>query len=367
MLAVSFVALYAAHQVGDHWFQTPTQALSKGGPGWAARAACARHVAVLAAVKAAALWAAFTVTGLPARPAWWAVGLGVDAVSHYWADRRSTLRRLAAVFGPGKAAFFDLGSPRAGHDDNPTLGTGACAVRGFAVHLHTLNPVYQAPPADLLPRQYTRLMPYLFSDEEVTALMRAAGRMRHGPAGLTYQTLIGLLAVTGLRPSEAYRLDRGHFDPDDATLTVVRSKYGKSRQLVLDPSTITALLDYGRHRDRHYPHPVEPSLLVSMQRTRLNVISTERSFVRLAHAVGIRPRSDRTRPRLKDLRHTFAVNTLISWYRSGADVDTRLPALSTWLGHVDPEATYWYLQASPELLALAAERADRHRAQEAPP
>jgi integrase len=240
------------------------------------------------------------------------------------------------------------------------------AVRGFAIHLHTLDPVHQVPPADLLPRHYTRPTPYLFSDDQVTALMRAAGRMRHGPAARTYQTLIGLLAVTGLRPSEAYRLDRDHVDPRDRTLTVVRGKHGKSRQLVLDPSTVAALQEYGRHRDRLYLHPAEPSLLVSMQGTRLNVISTERSFVRLAHAIGIRPRSDRTRPRLKDLRHTFAVNTLIGWYRSGVDVEARLPILSTWLGHVDPQATYWYLQASPELLALAAEKANHHHDQEAP-
>jgi integrase/recombinase XerD len=241
------------------------------------------------------------------------------------------------------------------------------AVRGFAIHLHTLDPVHQVPPADLLPRHYMRPPPYLFSDDEVIALMRAAGRMRHGPAALTYQTLIGMLAVTGMRPGEAYRLDREHFDPQNATLTVVRSKYGKSRQLILDCSTVTALQEYGRHRDRLCPHPAEPSLLVSMQGTRLNVTSTERSFVRLTHNVGLRPRSARTRPQLKNLRHTFAVNTLIGWYRSGVDVDARLPVLSTWLGHVDPQATYWYLQASPELLALAAQKASRHHDQEALP
>jgi integrase len=231
------------------------------------------------------------------------------------------------------------------------------AVRGFAQHLHALDPVHQVPPADLLPRQYTRPTPYLFSDDEVTALMHAAGRMRHRPATLTYRTLIGLLAVTGMRPGEAYRLDRDHFDADNRTLTVVCGKYGKSRLLMLDSSTVTALQDYGHHRDRLHPHPVEPSLLVSMQGTRLNVTSTERCFVRLAHGIGLRPRSDRTRPRLKDLRHSFAVNTLIRWYRTGVDVEARLPVLSTWLGHVDPQATYWYLQASPQLLALAAQKA----------
>lgn len=128
VLAVSSVSLFAAHQVGDHWFQTHGQALAKGGTGWAARAACARHVLVLVAVKAAALLATFAVVNLPIRPGWWVAGLGVDAVSHYWADRRTTLRRLAGLLGEGKLAFFDLGAPRAGHDDNPSLGTGAYAL-----------------------------------------------------------------------------------------------------------------------------------------------------------------------------------------------------------------------------------------------
>ena len=167
-----------------------------------------------------------------------------------------------------------------------------------------------------------------------------------------------------MRPGEAYRLDRNDFDPTNRTLTVVRGKYGKSRQLILDSSTVSALREYGRHRDRHYPHPAEPSLLVSMQGTRLNVTSTERSFARLAHSIGLRPRSERTRPRLKDLRHSFAVNTLIHWYRSGVDVEARLPVLSTWLGHIDPQATYWYLEQSPELLALAADAASRRHNQE---
>jgi hypothetical protein len=128
VLSASFAALFAAHQVGDHWLQTHGQALAKGGNGWTARAACARHVLVLVVVKAAALLAAFVVVGLPIQPGWWAVGLGIDGVSHYWADRRTTLRRLAGLLGEGKVTFFDLGAPRPGRDDNPSLGTGAYAL-----------------------------------------------------------------------------------------------------------------------------------------------------------------------------------------------------------------------------------------------
>ncbi len=113
------------------------------------------------------------------------------------------------------------------------------AVRGFAIHLHALDPRHQVPPSDMLPRQYTRPAPYLFSDDEIAALIRAAGRMRHGPAvTATYQTLIGLLAVTGCRPGEACRLDREHFSPRDRTLTIVRSKYGNYAENAVMPSPV---------------------------------------------------------------------------------------------------------------------------------
>lgn len=128
VFAVSFGALYAAHHVGDHWLQTDGQAMAKGGAGWKARAACARHVATLAVTKLIALAAVFAVTGLPVRPIWWAAALSVDAVSHYVADRRAPLRALAALLGEGKLAFFNLGTPRPGKDDNPSLGTGAYAL-----------------------------------------------------------------------------------------------------------------------------------------------------------------------------------------------------------------------------------------------
>jgi integrase len=229
-------------------------------------------------------------------------------------------------------------------------------IRGFASYLHAIEPGHQILPGDLVPPHYVRPTPYLFSTTEITALMQAAGRMRQALPALTYHTLIGLLAVTGLRPGEAYRLDRHHVDLDQALLTVEHGKYGKSRQLILHPSTGAALDSYSRQRDRLHPHPTEPSFFVTMRGTRMSTIHAEAVFVRLAHSVGIQPRSARTRPRLKDLRHTFAINTLIGWYHDDLDIDARLPILSTWLGHIDPKSTYWYLSASPQLLALAADR-----------
>ncbi|MGK5554347.1 transcriptional regulator [Actinomadura kijaniata] len=132
VFAAVFVALYAGHEVGDYWLQTHHQACGKGAPGWTGRILCARHVATLTAVKLAAVLLAGLVLALPLNPYTLAVGLGVDAISHYWADRRTTLAALARLLGrtlvPGKGEFVSLGAPRPGHDDNPTLGTGAAAL-----------------------------------------------------------------------------------------------------------------------------------------------------------------------------------------------------------------------------------------------
>jgi len=124
--AVVFAALYAAHQVGDHWVQAGRQAAGKGAAGWAGRLACARHVATLTAVKAASVALAVTVTGLRPAVAAVAAALALDAASHYWADRRITLRGMA--YRLGKSEFYRLGAPRDGHDDAPHLGTGAYAL-----------------------------------------------------------------------------------------------------------------------------------------------------------------------------------------------------------------------------------------------
>jgi hypothetical protein len=126
VFAAVFIALYAAHAVGDHWVQSSAQALSKGTPGWPGRLACARHVATLTVTKLAALALVTAVLALPLSWLAAAAGLGVDAVTHYWADRRFTLARLARIAGKGE--FWSLGAPRAGHDDNPSLGTGAYAL-----------------------------------------------------------------------------------------------------------------------------------------------------------------------------------------------------------------------------------------------
>ena len=233
-------------------------------------------------------------------------------------------------------------------------------VRGFAAYLHSLDPVHQVPPADLLPRRSRRATPYLYRDEEIAALLAAAGRLRFPLRVATYRTLIGLLAVTGLRVGEAIRLDRGDLDFEHELLVVRDSKFGKSREVPLHPSTMRALRGYLRLRDRLQPPPSAPALFISPAGTRLLYCNVHASFRQLRRRAGLQPRSASCRPRIHDLRHTFAIRTLLDGYQHEGDVQPRLSLLATYLGHVHPDSTYWYLSAAPELLALAGQRLERH-------
>jgi integrase/recombinase XerD len=229
-------------------------------------------------------------------------------------------------------------------------------VRIFARHLKTLDPDTEIPPEDVLPHHYRRIAPYLFSPQEITDLISVAGGLTPPLRAATWQTLIGLLAVTGMRKSEACDLDRDRVDLDAGVLVIADSKFGKSRQVFLHPSTVAALRGYQRRRDHWCPAPAAPSFFVSTRGTQLDAHNLTHTFAELIGEAGIAAPPGRRRPRLHDLRHTFTVATLLEFYRDGGDVQSRLPLLSTWLGHVDPKSTYWYLQAVPELLALAASR-----------
>jgi integrase len=232
-------------------------------------------------------------------------------------------------------------------------------VRGFATYLRTIHPETEVPATELLPGRSHRAVPYLYSDEDVVALMTAAKTLRSPLRVLTYQTLIGLVAVTGMRIGEAIRLDTADLDFDNGVLTVRLSKFGKSRQLPLHTSTLNALRAYLRRRDQLHPRPIAPSLFISTAGTRLLYCGVNWTFLRLVHRAGLKPRSAACRPRLHDLRHSFAVCTVLEAYRTDANAVARLPLLSTYLGHLHPGNTYWYLSAAPELLALAGKRLER--------
>jgi len=227
-------------------------------------------------------------------------------------------------------------------------------VRIFARHLQPLDPATEVPADDVLSRRYRRIPPYLYSPEEVSALVSAAGGLRPAIRAAGWQALIGLLAVTGMRPGEACRLGRGDVDLEAGTIVIADSKFGKSRMVFLDPTAVTALRGYARVRDEAFPETA--AFLVNGCGRPLRGSYLPHVFAPLAEAAGIQAPPGQRAPRLHDLRHAFAVATLLDWYRDGGDVQARLPVLSTWLGHVDPKSTYWYLQAVPELLALAAGR-----------
>ena len=169
-----------------------------------------------------------------------------------------------------------------------------------------------------------------------------------------------------MRLGEVIGLDDTDFDPEQGLLTVRHAKLGKHRLLPLHSSAVNAVTAYRRLRDDTFPQPVSPALFVSQTGTRLLHFNVGQTFARLARQAGLAPRSPRCRPRPHDLRHTFAVNTLLDWYRDGADVAARMPLLSTYLGHVDPRHTYWYL-AGRAGAAGPGRRPARSRAQDGRP
>jgi integrase len=229
-------------------------------------------------------------------------------------------------------------------------------VRCFASYLHALDPTHEVPPADILVRRTRRAVPYLYTDREIWALMAATDRLRGRLRQMTYRTLVGLLAVTGMRVGEAIRLDCTDLELAAGVVTVRDSKFGKSRELPLHPTTVAALREYLRIRAAHQHAAVSDALLISPAGTRLIYCNVHATFRQLRADAGLTSRSSACRPRVHDLRHRFAVQTLLDWYRDGVAVQPRLPLLSTYMGHTHPRHTFWYLQAAPELMAIAGQR-----------
>ena len=229
-------------------------------------------------------------------------------------------------------------------------------VRCFARYMSAIDPATEVPPTNLLSKGYQRAVPYLYSDEEIASLLRAARTMTNPLTAATCETLIGLLAVTGMRLGEAISLNRDDIDWERGTVVIRHSKFNKSREIPIHSSTLDALGAYGRIRDGYFPHPRTPSYFLSNAGTRPIGTNIDSKFRQLTRRAGIAPRSAKCRPRVHDLRHSFACRALEQWYRAGVDVAPRLWILSTYLGHADPMSTYWYLSAKPELLGLAADR-----------
>jgi integrase len=241
------------------------------------------------------------------------------------------------------------------------LGT----VRRFAAWFATLDSRTEIPPQGLLPYRYRRQRPYIYSDNEIERVVRTAAELPSpkGLRGQTYSTLFGLLAVTGMRVSEVVTLDRDDVHFAEGVLSIRRTKFGKSRLVPVQPSTQRALQTYAEARDRLFPRPMTPAFFVLERGTRVTKCMAEWTFAQVSRSVGLRPpgKGHGRGPRLHDMRHRLAVRTLIDWYRAGLDVEREIPKLATYLGHVNINDTYWYIEAVPELLQLATKRLERRR------
>lgn len=231
-------------------------------------------------------------------------------------------------------------------------------VRGFARYLATIDPDSEVPSKDLLPAHRPRVAPYIYTPAEIAALMRAAGALTPPLRAASYRTVIGLMATTGLRLGETLDLDRQDVDLNDGALHV-RARQTKQREVPMHPSTTAALREYTRSRDRYWPTAQTPAFFLNARGGRLTRAEFNHWFARLIGQVGLEGAGERVRPRPHDLRHELAVRTLLDWHHAGEDVDRKLPLLSTYLGHVDPASTYWYLEAVPELTALIKSRLER--------
>jgi len=229
-------------------------------------------------------------------------------------------------------------------------------VRGFAHHLHGIDPRHEVPPSALLPGLRHRDMPHIFTEAEISRLMDVAGNLSPDQRATTYTTMVGLLACTGMRSGEALRLDRGDVDWDEGILSIRFTKFGKSRQLVLHPTTVDALRRYDDARRRWCPRPSTPAFFVLASGARVRHANFHYAFREIVKRAGLEPESAIRRPRPHDFRHTFAVNTLIGWYRCGLEINAKMHLLSTYLGHSHPRHTYWYLSTTPTLLAFATQR-----------
>ncbi len=230
------------------------------------------------------------------------------------------------------------------------------AARGFARYLQTINPATEVPPRDVFGARQQRPTPYLWSEEDIQRLLDRARLLEPELRAASCGALLGLLAATGMRIGEAVSLERGDVDLADAVIRIRDGKFHRSRLVPIHESTVTALRTYASRRDQLCPMPELSAFFISDATRALTTGSVRSSFIQMTTELGLRTAD--VHPLLHSLRHTFAVRTIINWLRTGVDIDVMMPVLATYLGHVNPVGTYWYLQASPELMELAALRLD---------
>jgi len=280
-----------------------------------------------------------------------------------FADREVVDHITVDLFLRWKAAF--------GTANNDTWAHRLGMVRGFARWLKGYDERTEVPPPGLIPAKWQRPRPYIYSDKEVATVVARAAKLRsqYGLRGWTFSTLFGLIAVTGLRINEALKLDDDDVDLDDGLITVKRGKNGKARFVPIAPSTVNRLAAYHAECIRLLGVRTG-AFFCNDDGRRPTDCSARYNFAIVSQDMGLREAQRFCKhgrgPRIHDLRHTFAVRTIMGWYRKGLDPDREMLRLSTYLGHVKPDHTYWYIEAVPELLQLASKRAERSLAENAP-
>ena len=227
---------------------------------------------------------------------------------------------------------------------------------GFARYLQTIDPATEVPPSGVFPTRRHRPTPYLWSQDDIGRLLDAARALRSPIRAATHEALFGLLAVSGMRVGEAVGLDRDDIDLQTGVITIRHAKHDRTRLVPLHETTVAALDAYVSERDRLCPTSRSDAFFISSTGTRLDRSGVSKTLRQITTDMGIRTAA--VRPTVHQLRHSFAVRTLIDWQQSGVSIDGHIAILSTYLGHIAPSDTYWYLSASPELMATAAERLD---------
>lgn len=256
-----------------------------------------------------------------------------------------------------------------GHANTQTWSRRLGIIRIFARWMHGIDPRHEVPPHSLIPCQSHRSRPYIYSEEEIRMIVETAAELtsRNGIRPLTYSMLFGLIAVTGMRISEAVSLNVADVDLTAGIVAVRKGKLEKERLLPVSMGTAKRLAAYALERDRLNGSP-PTAFFISDHGKRLDDCAARYNFAIVCQRIGLRPPQKFFRhgrgPRIHDLRHTFAVRTLLNWYRSGKDPAREMIKLVTYLGHENPAHTYWYIEAVPELLELASRRAEESLAGE---
>ncbi|MGL3111789.1 tyrosine-type recombinase/integrase [Bradyrhizobium sp. BR 1432] len=282
-------------------------------------------------------------------------------------DRSGSLTRAFACFadasgheGPLTSAIvLRWAKEKAMHADPFTWAGRLDALRPFARNLADAEPATAFPEGAPFGRAKRRLAPHIFTPAEVDSIIAAARALPpvFGAGPATLPTLLGLLAATGLRISEALRLRCGDLDEAGTHITVRHSKFERTRIVPLHPTATAALRDYLRRRARFGSTDQSASFFLDERSGKgLGYRTTRQAWLRLAAGLGIMPRGGHSSVRIHDLRHTFICRRLMLWQADGTEIDSAMLALSTYVGHVNLGDTYWYLQDVPELMALAGGR-----------